>query len=190
MRSRRAQLAAALACVVAALLVGRGIAALASTGPDVISFDRHDGSAPATISIPAIDIDSTIVPVVSQDGVLGVPEEPWVAGWWESGARPGDGEGAVLLDAHVDSDTFGNGPFSRVTHLRPGDTATITVHDGSRYAYHVRDVTTYEKADLPYAELFSQTGPERLVFVTCGGRYLGPEEGGYESNVVVVFDPR
>jgi sortase (surface protein transpeptidase) len=170
------------------LIASRGVAALAgSTQADASELDG--ASAPSSITIPAIDIEAEVVPVVSEDGVLGVPEEPWVAGWWQDGASPGGAEGAVLLDAHVDSIAFGPGPFSRVTELEPGDLATITVADGSAFTYRVQDVTSYTKADLPYEQLFSQAGPERLVFVTCGGRYLGPDEGGYESNVVVVFVP-
>jgi hypothetical protein len=41
---------------------------------------------------------------------------------------------------------------------------------------------------LPYEELFRQSGPERVVFVTCGGTY-NRSGGGWDSNVEVTFRP-
>ena len=51
----------------------------------------------------------------------------------------------------------------------------------------VADVVTYEKAVLPYAELFNQSGPERVVLMTCGGQF--DPQTGWDSNVVVVMTP-
>jgi hypothetical protein len=52
----------------------------------------------------------------------------------------------------------------------------------------VAAVETYLKERLPYERLFDQSGPPRVVLVTCGGEYRR-DAGGWDSNVVVTFTP-
>jgi hypothetical protein len=145
--------------------------------------------APVDISLPTLDVSAEIVPVrVDAEGVLGVPENPSTVGWWRRGAVPSDTEGTVVLDVHLDSRTYGRGPFAAATSLRPGDEAIVTDKSGVTHTYEVVAVTTYEKSVLPYEELFAQTGPRRMVLVTCGGEYRA-SQGGWDSNVVITFEP-
>ena len=144
-------------------------------------------AAPVGLTIPAIDIDSEVVPVGTDDGVLQVPPEPWVVGWWSDGVGPGSGNGTVVLDAHLDSREYGKGPFTRAKDLEVGAPAALVDDAGDTHAYVVTEVVTYEKVELPYEELFAQEGPERVVLVTCGGTYQAGS--GWDSNVVVVMEP-
>ncbi|MGN6245644.1 MAG: class F sortase [Motilibacteraceae bacterium] len=143
---------------------------------------------PTRLQIPAIDVDSRVTPVSVTDGELGVPENPAVLGWWRGGARPGSGLGTVVVDGHVDSKTYGTGPLYRAPRLKIGDTATVSGADGQRRTYRVAALRTYLKATLPAPEIFTQSGPERLVVVTCGGEYHRGR-GGWDSNVVVYLEP-
>jgi hypothetical protein len=145
-------------------------------------------AAPVALTIPSIGIDSDVIPVGTEDRVLQIPPEPWVVGWWKDGVPPGAGYGAVILTAHLDSRTYGAGPFTRAKDLVPGAEATMRDVNGVVRAFRVSDVTTYEKQALPYEQLFAQDGPERVVLVTCGGEY-DPDAGGWDSNVVVTFTP-
>jgi hypothetical protein len=146
-------------------------------------------AAPTEIALPTIGVTADIVPVrVDADGVLGVPENPSTVGWWRRGAAPGDPEGTVVLDVHLDSRTYGRGPFAAATSLRRGDDVVVTDKAGVDHTYEVSGVTTYKKTALPYEELFTQDGPPRMVLVTCGGQYRA-SQGGWDSNVVVVFEP-
>jgi len=143
-------------------------------------------SAPASMSIPAIDIESRVDAVGTDDRVLQIPPEPWVVGWWKDGVGPGQGRGTVVLTAHLDSREYGAGPFVRVEDLQRGDAMTLTDADGVKHRYEVAAVDTFRKQALPYAELFDQRSRERVVFVTCGGTY-DRRNGGWDSNVVVTF---
>lgn len=125
---------------------------------------------------------------MSDDGVLGVPERPTTVGWWAGGASPTDAQGTVVLDVHLDSRRYGRGPFGKATQLAAGDVVTVTDSAGKRHDYRVTSVDTYRKTALPYDELFAQTGPARMVLVTCGGTYRR-DAGGWDSNVVVAFEP-
>jgi hypothetical protein len=128
-----------------------------------------------------------VVPVSTENRVLQIPAEPWVVGWWSGGVGPGTGTGAVVLTAHLDSRTYGTGPFVRAKQLQPGAPATLMDDNGETHSYTVSEVVTYEKEILPYEELFSQEDPEKVVLVTCGGSY--DPNGGWDSNVVVTFVP-
>jgi sortase (surface protein transpeptidase) len=136
------------------------------------------------LRLPSLDIESEVVPVGTTDRVLDIPPEPWVVGWWRDGVRPDDGRGTVVLTAHLDSRKYGTGPFAKVTELDPGDPLVMVDDKGRTQRYRVEKVDTFRKEALPYERLFAQSGPERVVFVTCGGDY-GPE--GWDSNVVVTF---
>jgi hypothetical protein len=88
----------------------------------------------------------------------------------------------------LDSRRYGTGPFAKVTRLALGDSLVMRDASGKDQRYAVARVSTYRKSALPYAELFRQSGPERVVFVTCGGTY-DRNAGGWDSNVVVEFNP-
>jgi Sortase domain len=146
------------------------------------------GSEPVRMSIGAIDIDSRVQPVGAPDRVLEIPPKPWVVGWWKGGVGPGSGQGTVVLVAHLDSRTYGTGPFARARDLSVGDPMTLTDNDALVHDYRVASVETYLKKALPYEQIFTQSGPERVVIVTCGGEYHR-DSGGWDSNVVVTFTP-
>ena len=92
----------------------------------------------------------------------------------------------MVLAAHLDSKKYGVGPFARATNLAVGDRMELRDEDGTIHRYRVEAVDTFVKTALPYEDLFRQSGPERVVLVTCGGVYRA-ENGGWDSNVVVTF---
>jgi hypothetical protein len=160
-----------------------------SGAPGVGSGRATSSFVPQRITIPAIGIDSTVRPVtVGAGGALGVPPRPDVLGWWRDGARPASGRGTVVMDGHLDSRHYGRGPLARLGELELGDRAVVTGAAGQRQVYLVTAVRVYAKSRLPYRQVFDQGVPERLVLVTCGGRYLR-DRGGWDSNVVVFLDP-
>lgn len=139
------------------------------------------------MQIPSIRIDAQVDPVrVGADGVLGIPEQPTVLGWWTGGAMPGAGRGTVVVDGHLDSRRYGTGPLVRLGQLQPGDRAVLSAGK-QRREYAVSALRVYRKTTLPYAQIFAQDVPERLVLVTCGGSYSRGQ--GWDSNVVVYLEP-
>jgi hypothetical protein len=141
---------------------------------------------PAVLRLPTLGLTSRIEPVGTDDRVLQIPEDPRVVGWWRDGARPGDKDGTIVLTAHLDSRKYGTGPFAKAKDLRVGEAMTLSDSSGDAHRFVVARIDTFEKKALPYAELFRQSGPERVVFVTCGGTY-DADNGGWDSNVVVTF---
>jgi sortase (surface protein transpeptidase) len=146
------------------------------------------GWAPARITIPDIDVRSNVQSVGTVDRVLQIPPKPWEVGWWEAGVGQGSDHGTTVLVAHLDSRTYGVGPFARAKDLRVGAPMTLRDAQGQAQRYRVSAVDTYLKQVLPYEEIFAQTGPPRVVLVTCGGQY-NRDAGGWDSNVVVTFTP-
>ena len=76
--------------------------------------------APRSATLPS----GRTVPVsavgTTADGLLAVPDDIDVAGWWQGGARLGDPFGSILVAAHVDSRTQGLGPFAELLTATPG----------------------------------------------------------------------
>ena len=144
---------------------------------------------PVRLELPGLGLSARIVPVaVDPDGALDVPADPDVLGWWRSGARPGQARGSVLIDGHVDSATEGLGAFARLRELQPGAPALIESASGDLHRYRVTGRRQFPKEALPAETIFSQDVAERLVLITCGGRF-DPEEGKYADNVVVFAVP-
>ncbi len=141
---------------------------------------------PTGLSIPDLGVDgAAILPVgLEPNGEMEIPRAEDV-GWYELGVAPGE-VGSAVLAAHIAYDGV-DGVFRRLGRLAGGDEVVVRFDDGSSRRYRVTAVTEYGKDALP-PELFSRTGPEQLVMITCGGEF-NPSLRSYESNVVAVAEP-
>jgi hypothetical protein len=141
------------------------------------------------MELPSLDLAARIAPVsVAAGGNLRVPADPAVLGWWRSGARPGDDQGSIVIDGHVDSATQGLGTFARLRELELGDPVLTESAAGEVRRYWVTGRRQFPKETLPADDVFSQHVQERLVLITCGGRF-DADDGGYADNVVVFAVP-
>ena len=142
--------------------------------------------APVRIDIPALGIAVSVVPVsVQEDGQLQIPDETQV-GWYELGASPGE-PGATVLAGHVNWHRI-DGPFVRLRQLDPGALVTLTLADGTTRTYEVVERQQYGKLMLPTERIWTHTGPETLVLITCGGSF-NPQIRHYRDNIVVYAVP-
>lgn len=140
-------------------------------------------SRPATISIPAIDVRSDVIPIGKDaDGALAVPQpgpDLNKVAWYDASPTPGQ-LGPSVLEGHIDS-VDGPSIFFRLGALRPGDTIGITREDGSTAVFTVNAVRSYAThADFPRAEIFgADLDTSTIRLITCGnfdaaiGHYLG-----------------
>ena len=145
---------------------------------------------PARLRLPRLGIDAPVVAVtVDADGLLAVPEDPHRLGWWRGGATPGDPQGSIVIDGHVDSATSGPGALFRLGDSRPGDDVVVTDSRGHTTTYAVVGLRRYAKATLPVADVFARDVEPRLVLVTCGGAF-DPASRHYADNVVAYAVPR
>jgi sortase (surface protein transpeptidase) len=134
----------------------------------------------------SIGVDVPVVPVgVEGNGLMQLPENPAVGGWYRFGPDPSRGEGNVVISAHVDAPGFPIGPFSRIRDLPVGSTIDVLDSDGATHSYTVSSVTYYAKPDLPVDTVFAREGAETLVLITCGGAF-DAATGRYADNVVAI----
>ena len=147
------------------------------------------GAVPKRVRIASRGIDATVTPVGIDmaHGVLGVPEDIQRTGWWKDGQAPGSSTGTILIAGHVDSAKAGAGAFFHLVQARRGDIVEVTAADGKTFRYRVTATRRMLKADLPL-DVWSQTGPARLVLVTCGGPF-DSSIGRYRDNIVVTAVP-
>jgi sortase (surface protein transpeptidase) len=142
--------------------------------------------APVRIDVAALDLSVPITPVgVQDDGELQIPDETQV-GWYQLGASPGE-PGTTVLAGHVNWH-HRNGPFLGLRQLDPGAIVTLTLADGTLRTYQVVERQQYGKLMLPTDRIWSHTGPETLVLITCGGTF-NPQVRHYRDNIVVYAVP-
>jgi LPXTG-site transpeptidase (sortase) family protein len=152
-----------------------------------VAAPRVHTHAPAagTLSLPALRVRATLVRATLAGGLLLPPTDPASVGRWTGSAAVGARHGATVIVGHTVRN--GYGAFDALSTLTRGD--RVTAHAGSGTAtYVVTSVRTYSKAVLAArsATLFRQTGPARLVLITCSGW----DGKAYTSNVVVVAAAR
>jgi hypothetical protein len=142
--------------------------------------------APLSLRFESVGVDDEIRPVgIEDDGEMEVPNESEI-GWWQFGSTPGL-PGATVLAAHV-SWNGALGPFHRLGDAELGDRIEVTAGDGSVRIYQVVERTMYVKDGLPADRIWTTTGDESLVLITCGGDF-NPSIRRYRHNIVVYAIP-
>lgn len=147
---------------------------------------RNHAIAPGTVALPHGGRAKLVRKHTGTDGTLPIPSDMDEAAWWGSGI----GEpGAMLLSGHVNWQGR-VGPFNELWRSARGDRVIVDDNHGVKHRYRVSRVLTLSKGQLPKQAptLFAQTGPPRLVLVTCGGRFVGGSEG-YDQNRAVIARP-
>jgi LPXTG-site transpeptidase (sortase) family protein len=133
-------------------------------------------------------VSASVLPAATVDGMLKVPENVQHVGWWDGSAWAGEPFGSTVIAGHVDSASQGIGFFARLLKIKVGDTIALRA-DSRRLTYRVTSVRKVPKKALATdSRVLKQTGPHRLVLITCTGNYHR-NRGGYDSNLVVVAKP-
>jgi hypothetical protein len=146
------------------------------------------GSLPTGLRISQLGVTAAITPVpVAAGGALVVPTDVHTVGWWAGGALPGTNTGTVVLDGHVDSASAGDGALFNLRNLSVGTTVTVT-GTPTNVSYRITGLREYDKGNLPAASIFAQSGPPRLVLITCGGPFNATTRH-YRDNVVAFGVP-
>jgi hypothetical protein len=121
-------------------------------------------------------------------GLLAVPDDIDVAGWWRGGSRLGDPFGSILVAAHVDSRTQGLGPFAELLTVGTGMPVVLR-SAGLRQAFEVRSRRLVPQGTLADDSwIFEASGAARLTLVTCAPPY-DADRGGYQNLAVVTAVP-
>ena len=130
-----------------------------------------------------------IQPVTTtSNGLLDVPTEEDIAGWWAGGSGLAEPTGSVLVVAHVDAQTPALGPFASLLSARPGERVRVW-GGGLRRTFEVRTRTLRPRRTVePASWLHSPQGPVRLTLVTCAGPY-DTTNGGHQNLAIIVAVP-
>ena len=161
--------------------------------PEPVEPARRARTAPAAERPVRILLPSgRAVPVAAVGttprGLLDVPADVDVAGWWRGGARLGDPFGSILVAAHVDSRTQGLGPFAELLEVAPGARVDLR-SDGLRQRFRVRSRQLVPQGSLvDDSWIFDVDGASRLTLVTCAPPY-DAARGGYQNLAVLTADP-
>jgi LPXTG-site transpeptidase (sortase) family protein len=161
---------------------------VAPASHDQPAASQHVEFIPERLTLPG-KASAAVLPARTVDGLLKVPENVQHVGWWDGSAWAGEPFGSTVIAGHVDSATEGIGFFARLLGIKVGDTITLRA-DSDQLKYRVISVRKVAKKALATdSQALKQTGSHRLVLITCTGNY-DRNRGGYESNLVVVAEPR
>lgn len=144
--------------------------------------------APEQVRLPSGTTVEVLAVGTRPDGVLDVPDDIRKAGWWRGGSRLADAFGPTVIAAHIDSQTQGLGPYVELLRVRRGDQIVLrSAHLVERF--RVSSLRLVPRSSLAgVTDLFSPTGPRRLVMVTCAGPF-DESRGGYQNLAIVTARP-
>lgn len=147
----------------------------ASTAPVVMPAANEAGlshAVPLSVQIPKIGVSSTLVGLgLASDGTLQTPTDYAKAGWYASGAYPGDpNEPPALIVGHVDN-YKGPAVFFKLRQLTAGDRVLVPRADGSTATFVVYKTADYLKTSFPAQSVYATTGRPELRLITCTGQF-------------------
>ncbi len=144
---------------------------------------------PVSVEVPSAGIVVSVTPVgVEPDGLMELPADVKIAGWYRYGADPMSKTGTTVIAAHVDSIEYGLGPFAGLKGLAAGTEVVVTLSSGKQVRYSIESVTSVVKEELPLSQVFDRAGDPRLVLITCGGQF-NYSSGSYSDNILVIAVP-
>lgn len=167
--------------------------------PPAITTPVPSQSPPKWLRIPAINVESDLIPVVlGANDEIDVSELETLQAAWYGGRDPNTvaddplpGEIGVpaAIVGHVDGPIDGvkgrPGVFHRLAELKPGDEIIVEREDGSRARFLVYQVDEYEKAAFPADDVYAPTETPELRAITCSGPFGQVRAGHYDRNTVV-----
>ncbi|GAB3942840.1 class F sortase [Corynebacterium tapiri] len=170
--------------------------------PEQPAFVDHTGAQenlpiPVTAAsdrgVTAISVDGVTAPIdalgLTDEGALVPPEDIQRVGWYAESTIPGaDQPGTSVITGHVNDAAQGTGFANRFTHMDIGTKFSITVNGQPRIFKVTKASSHVPKGGALPAEVNDATGPNRIVLITCGGKFVGGPLG-YEDNIFVVAEP-
>jgi sortase (surface protein transpeptidase) len=140
-------------------------------------------STPVRVEIPAIGVDSGLMPLgLQSDGSLEVPPEGFPAGWYTDAPTPGE-LGPAIIAGHVDWDGS-PGVFFALRDLAPGAEVAVEREDGSTALFRVESVEQFPKGAFPTDAVYADIDHAGLRLITCGGSF-DRQARSYSDNIVV-----
>ena len=140
--------------------------------------------------LPSAGIRAAVVQVgLTADGAMGSPDNPFVVGWFNRSALPGE-SGNALLGGHRDyQDRDGNidvGVCWKLDDTSVGDQLIMFDEAQNRYyVYDIVDKATIRPDSKEAIKYLSQTRESVITLITCSGDF-DKETHSYEERLIVV----
>ncbi|WP_170287553.1 class F sortase [Aquibacillus halophilus] len=149
---------------------------------ETITVTPEPGIEPSNLSIPALEIEASTIPVgLKDDGTVEIPSDIEIVGWFSNGSKPGQ-TGNTVLVGHVNG-FLGPGVFSNLYKISTNDEIVIT-NGKEEVVYKVIKKQSYPYDQGPIEEIFGYTSKTRLQLITCTGTF-NPLKGTHEERLVV-----
>ncbi len=140
---------------------------------------------PVRLKIPSIGVNSLVESVgITQDGTMGVPNNPSGVGWFDLGPRPGEMGNAVIA-GHLNTEEDAEGVFTHLHTLKIGDRLYIEDSAGISHTFNVRESRTYDPGHAD--DVFALSDSAHLNLITCAGTW-NEENNSYTKRLVVFAD--
>ena len=145
---------------------------------------------PRYVSIPELGIgDTRVFPVgVTANNQLDTPKNISDAAWYTKSAKPGQGYGAVLIDAH-NGGISRNGVFAKLGTLERGAHITVERGDGKKFTYRVvsnvsMSLEEVNKTGMQTMMKSAEPDKEGLSLITCDGKWV-PKYHQFDRRIMV-----
>lgn len=153
------------------------------TAPAATTGTIMPRSEPVTLSIPAIGLNTAVVPVtVGENQIIQTPTDPHAAGWYRYSPTPGQ-QGPAVIVGHVDAAGIGPAVFYRLGAIKTGDAIHIVRKDHTLASFVVDAIRAYPKTAFPTAAVYADTAQATLRLITCSGWNAATH--AYRDNTIV-----
>ena len=140
---------------------------------------------PARLKVASIGVDASVEQVGrAADGSMANPSTFFTVGWYKPGPKPGEVGNAVFA-GHVNNARSAAGVFENLKKIKIGDMVEVSDTGGRKLLYKIETINEYPRAGAPLEEIFTTSGPSRLVLITCDGDW-DATAGSYDRRLVVV----
>ncbi len=154
------------------------------TTANTIAADTGKYGLPMRLSIPKIDVDSSIVYMgLTSSGDMESPKTNEESGWYKYGPHPGNA-GSAVIAGHLGVGS--RAVFAQLSLLKKGDVVYVLDDRNQTVSFVVRDTRTYDYDTEP-SEVFSSTSGTHLNLITCNGDW-DSEQKTYAKRLVVFTD--
>ena len=158
----------------------------------VVVSSRDEDQTRWELIVPSASLKSAIVKVGrTPSGAMGAPDNPYVIGWLDSSAAPGE-SGNTLLAGHRDfedlSGNIGTGVCWELVSTQPGDHVLVRDNEqGIYYVYTVTETATVDPRDQDSARYLWNTDEPVITLITCTGSF-NADTHQYSHRLVVVAE--
>lgn len=127
---------------------------------------------------------------VTENGMLIPPRDVSRLGWYSASAVPGEAGpvGSSVITGHINYQGQGTGFAEKFTTLEQGQEFAVFI-DGEERRFRVTEAPYRLPKGAGFPDVINDTeGENRLVLITCGGKFVGGQLG-YEDNIITVAEP-